>query len=187
MHPRRRENCLGRRQRGGSAGSSRGRHVPTMTGRYFSAPRIGRWRTWGVAASENLEFADLQFQYNGVAARRSGLVFCKHDGSQLMQRDILKYSLHPILKKHALEQGGLNIFRRFRITAMETAEVLQALQHTWCGRARTHVSEVYKEPLKQREWRLGWAERAGMGFSLPERKKPRNAQLIEFRRGWVSC
>jgi hypothetical protein len=45
-----------------------------------------------------------------------------------MQRDILKYSLHPILKKLALEQGGLSIFRRFRITAMETAEVPQALQ-----------------------------------------------------------
>jgi len=47
------------------------------------------------------------------------------------------------------------------------------------------VSEVYKKLLKQREWRLGWAERAGMGFSLPERKNPRNAQLaqlIEFRR-----
>jgi integrase len=120
-----------------------------------------------------------------VGARRSGLVFCKHDGSQLMQRDILKYSLHPILKKLALEQGGLNIFRRFRITAMETAEVPQALQHTWSGHARTHVSEVYKKLLKQREWRLGWAERAGMGFSLPERKNPRNAQLaqlIEFRR-----
>jgi integrase len=120
-----------------------------------------------------------------VGARRSGLVFCKHDGSQLMQRDILKYSLHPILKKLALEQGGLNIFRRFRITAMETAEVPQALQHTWSGHARTHVSEVYKKLLKQREWRLGWAERAGMGFSLPERKNSRNAQLaqlIEFRR-----
>ena len=77
-----------------------------------------------------------------------------------MQRDILKYSLHPILKKLALEQGGFNIFRRFRITAMETAEVPQALQHTWSGHARTHVSEVYKKLLKQREWRLGWAEKA---------------------------
>src|SRR5215472_7071637 len=120
-----------------------------------------------------------------VAARRSGLVFCKDDSSQLMQRDILKYSLHPILKKLGLEQGGLNIFRRFRITAMETAEVPQALQHTWSGHARTHVSEIYKKLLKQREWRLGWAERAGMGFSLPERKNPRNAQLaqlIKFRK-----
>ncbi len=24
------------------------------------------WRTWGVAASENLEFAGFQFQYNGA-------------------------------------------------------------------------------------------------------------------------
>jgi integrase len=120
-----------------------------------------------------------------VGGRTSGLAFCKPDGSQLMQRDILKYSLHPILKKLGLEQGGLNIFRRFRITKLETAEVPAALQHTWSGHARTHVSEVYKKLLKQREWRLGWAERAGMGFSLPERKNPRNgqlAQLIEFRK-----
>jgi hypothetical protein len=72
---------------------------------------------------------------------------------------------------------------------METAEVPQALQHTWSGHARTHVSEVYKKLLKQRERRLGWAERAGIGFSLPERKNPRNAQLaqlIEFRKaGYV--
>ena len=47
------------------------------------------------------------------------------------------------------------------------------------------MSEVYKKLLKRREWRLGWAERADMGFSLPERKDPRNAQaaqLIEFAR-----
>src|SRR5438876_9508703 len=50
-----------------------------------------------------------------VGVRRSGLVFCKHDGSQLMQRDILKYSLHPILTKLALEQGGLNIFGAFAL------------------------------------------------------------------------
>jgi len=79
-----------------------------------------------------------------VGTRFSGLVFYEKDGSQISQRDILKYSLHPILKKLELEQGGLNIFRRFRITAMETAEVPQALQHTWSGHARTHVSERYK-------------------------------------------
>jgi hypothetical protein len=57
-----------------------------------------------------------------VGTRRSGLVFCEEDGSQISQRDILKYSLHPILKNLELEQGGLNIFRRFRITAMETMD-----------------------------------------------------------------
>jgi hypothetical protein len=29
-----------------------------------------------------------------------------------------RHSLHPILKKLELEQGGLNIFRRFRITKL---------------------------------------------------------------------
>jgi hypothetical protein len=76
-----------------------------------------------------------------VGGRTGGLVFCKPDGSQLMQRDILKYSLLPILKKLGLEQGGFNIFRRFRITELETAEVPGALQHTWSGHAKSHVSE----------------------------------------------
>jgi hypothetical protein len=50
----------------------------------------------------------------------------------------------------------------------------------------------YKKLLKQREWRLRWAEKAGMGFEFPgllvEEKfaeKSRNAQLaqlIEFRK-----
>ena len=68
-----------------------------------------------------------------VSGRTSGLVFCKPDGSQLMQRDILKYSLHPILKKLELEQGGLNIFRRFRITRNVRAWVPRLW--TWQGRA----------------------------------------------------
>jgi hypothetical protein len=29
------------------------------------------------------------------------------------------------------------------------------------------VSEVYKKLLKQREWRLRWAEKTGTGFTLP--------------------
>jgi len=70
---------------------------------------------------------------NRVGSRTSGLVFCKPDGSQLMQRDILKYSAHPILKKLELEQGGLNIFRRFRITRNVRAWV----PRLWAWQGRT--------------------------------------------------
>jgi len=115
-----------------------------------------------------------------VGCQTSGLVFCKPDGRQLMQRDILKHSLHPVLKKLGLEQGGFNIFRRFRITAMETAEVPQALQHTWSGHARTHVSERYKKLLRQLEWRLEWAEKVGMGFELPAQPVGLRGLLIQF-------
>ncbi len=124
-----------------------------------------------------------------VGGRTSGLVFCKPDACQLMQRDILKHSLHPILKKLELEQGGLNIFRRFRITKLETAEVPAALQHTWSGHAKSHVSEVYKKLLKQREWRLRWAEKTGTGFTLPchqqaaaEASNGKPGKLLQFRK-----
>ena len=103
--------------------------------------------------------------------------------------DILKHSLHPILKKLGLEQGGLNIFRRFRITRLETAEVPAALQHTWSGHAKSHVSEVYKKLLKQREWRLRWAEKTGTGFTLPghqraaaEAPNGKSGKILEFRK-----
>ena len=124
-----------------------------------------------------------------VGGRTSSLAFCKPDGSQLMQRDILRHSLHPILKKLGLEQGGLNIFRRFRITKLETAEVPAALQHTWSGHAKSHVSEVYKKLLKQREWRLRWAEKTGTGFALPGHQQAaakasngKPGKLLQFRK-----
>jgi integrase len=124
-----------------------------------------------------------------VGGRTSGLVFCKPDGSQLMQRDILKHSLHAILKKLGLEQGGFNIFRRFRITELETAEVPPALQHTWSGHAKSHVSEVYKKLLKQREWRLRWAQKTGTGFTLPDHQRAametpngKSGKILEFRK-----
>jgi len=75
---------------------------------------------------------------------------------------------------------SISIFRRFRITAMETAEVPQALQHTWSGHARTHVSERYKKLLRQREWRLEWAEKVGMGFDLPVQPVGLRGLLIQF-------
>ena len=67
----------------------------------------------------------------------------------------------------AIVSAGFNIFRRFRITELETAEVPAALQHTWSGHAKSQVSEVYKKLLKQREWRLRWAKKTGTGFALP--------------------
>jgi hypothetical protein len=84
---------------------------------------------------------------------------------------------------------GLNIFRRFRITKLETAEVPAALQHTWSGHAKSHVSEVYKKLLKQREWRLRWAEKTGTGFTLPghqqaaaEASNGKPGKLLQFRK-----
>src|SRR6516162_9419800 len=87
-------------------------------------------------------------------------------GTQVLQRSVLKTSLHPILKKLEHEKGGFNIFRRFRITAVQTAECPKPLKHFWSGHAHTHVSERYTKLLQERDFRLEWAEKIGRGFEL---------------------
>jgi len=51
------------------------------------------------------------------------------------------------------------------------------------------VSEVYKKLLKQREWRLRWAEKTGTGFTLPghqqaaaEASNGKPGKLLQFRK-----
>ena len=118
-----------------------------------------------------------------VGTRRSGLVFCKENGEQLMQRDILKYGLHPTLKKLGFTKGGLNIFRRFRITRLKkTVDCPDALKHFWSGHAQTHVSERYTTLLQERDFRLEWAEKIGTGFDLPKAPISNLSNLVEFRR-----
>ena len=127
-----------------------------------------------------------------IGRRRSGLLFCTSSGRQLLQTNVLRGSLHPILKKLNHEQGGFNIFRRFRITELQTAECPKPLQHFWSGHAQTHVSERYIKLLRDRDYRLEWAEKIGIGFELPGcssgeklAKTPsvgQPGQLIQFRK-----
>lgn len=123
-----------------------------------------------------------------VGDRTSGLLFCTSTGKQLLQSNTLEDSLHPILRdiKHA--KGGFNIFRRFCITHLETSDCPAVLEHFWSGHAHTHVSERYKKLLTQRDYRLEWADRIGLGFELPDvllqdaAKLGRPETIIPFRK-----
>lgn len=117
-----------------------------------------------------------------VGTRTSGLLFCTATGRQILQTDILRDSLHPILKKLDHAKGGFNIFRRFRITELKKSDCPDALQHFWSGHAPTHVSERYTKLLQDRDYRLEWAEKIGMGFDLPGRSVAPPAPLIMFRK-----
>lgn len=116
-----------------------------------------------------------------IGLRTSGL-FCTSTGRQILQTDILRDSLHPILKKLDHVKGGFNIFRRFRITELKKSDCPDALQHFWSGHAPTHVSERYTKLLQDRDYRLGWAEKIGMGFVLPAVSVAPHAPLIVFRK-----
>jgi hypothetical protein len=102
-----------------------------------------------------------------VGARTEGLLFCTSTGAQLLQANTLQDSLHPVLEKLEHTKGGFNIFRRYRITHLQKTECPKALRHFWSGHAHSHVSERYTKLLGERDFRLEWAEKIGLGFDLP--------------------
>lgn len=102
-----------------------------------------------------------------IGARTTGLLFQTSTGAQLLQSNTLQDSLHPILAKLDHVKGGFNIFRRFRITHLEKSDCPDALKHFWSGHAQKHISERYVKLLGERQFRLDWAERIGLGFTLP--------------------
>jgi hypothetical protein len=112
-----------------------------------------------------------------MGKRTKGLVFHSSTGAQLLQSNTLSDSLHPIFDglKHA--KGGFNIFRRFRITHLQKTECPEVLRHFWSGHAPKHVSERYTKLREERDFRLEWAERVGLGFDVP----PAIGQLGQLR------
>ena len=109
----------------------------------------------------------------GMTSRGLHRIFVRHSPQNQL-------APHPEKLEH--EKGGFNIFRRYRITAMQTAECPKPLQHFWSGHAQTHVSERYTKLLKNRDFRLEWAEKIGMGFELPARSFAPRTPLIMFRK-----
>lgn len=120
--------------------------------------------------------------------RTKGLLFHSSTGAQLLQSNALSDSLHPILNYLAHEYGGFNIFRRFRLTHLETSGCPEALKHYWSGHAPRHVSERYIKLAKDRDFRLMWAEKIGLGFELPGAptsnvgRNGQLGQLVQFRK-----
>ena len=117
-----------------------------------------------------------------VGERTSGLLFHSSTGAQLLQSNTLSDSLHPVLDYLAHVRGGFNIFRRFRLTHLETSGCPDALKHFWSGHAHKHVSERYVKLAEDRDFRLMWAEKMGLGFRLPGDSAGQLGQLVQFRK-----
>jgi len=117
-----------------------------------------------------------------VGERKAGLLFRSSTGAQLLQSNTLSDSLHPILDYLAHVRGGFNIFRRFRLTFLETSGCPESLKHFWSGHAQKHVSERYVKLAEDRDFRLTWAEKIGLGFRLPGDSAGQLGQLVQFRR-----
>jgi integrase len=64
--------------------------------------------------------------------------------------------------------GGFHSFRRFRVTHLRLQSVPESLIHFWIGHEDESVTDRYTKVGTEIESRKQWAQKAGLGFNLPE-------------------
>lgn len=102
-----------------------------------------------------------------VGQRTSGLLFSTATGKPISQTNILKRSLHPILKKLQRSKAGFHSFRRYRVTHLRKNRVPEDVLRFWIGHADKTVTDGYSKVKDDVAFRLLCATRVGLGFVLP--------------------
>jgi Phage integrase family len=129
------------------------------------------------------ELANAVKRYSaGQGFKKSTYLFRTSRGEPLSQRNVLRDSLHPILKKIGKEKCGFHIFRRFRASWLRKNRVSWDLEKMWMGHAHKDLTDQYAEQLREDvKYRREWCEKIGLGFSLPtnvsQRSQPKRGTV----------
>jgi integrase len=102
-----------------------------------------------------------------VGQRKSGLLFSTATGKPISQTNILKRSLHPILKEMKCNKAGFHSFRRYRVTHLRKNRVPEDVLRFWIGHADKTVTDGYSKVKDDGAFRLLCATNVGLGFVLP--------------------
>jgi integrase len=102
-----------------------------------------------------------------VGNRDSGFLFCSKNGGPLLQSNILRLSLHPILKELKHPKSGAHAFRRFRTTWLRKQQAPEDLIRFWLGHANRSVTDGYSNLKEDVAFRKKVVEQVGVGFELP--------------------
>jgi integrase len=105
-----------------------------------------------------------------VGDRTSGLLFCSKNGLPLLQSNILRLSLHPLLKRLKQPKMGAHGFRRFRTTWLGKQHAPEDLVRYWLGHANKSVTDGYSKLKEDVTFRKKVVEHVGIGFSLLPKK-----------------
>jgi len=105
-----------------------------------------------------------------IGNRTDGFLFHSGSGGPLLQRNILRDGLNPVLTELGLKQDdkAFHSFRRFRVMHLRKSRVPWDLEKFWIGHADKDVTDKYAVQLKEDlDWRKDVAEKTGLGFVLP--------------------
>ena len=101
-----------------------------------------------------------------IGNRTSGFLLCSKNGLPLLQSNILRLSLHPLLKKLGQTKSGAHAFRRFRTTWLRKQYAPEDLIRFWLGHANKSVTDLYSKLKEDVTFRKKVAEQVGIGFEL---------------------
>jgi integrase len=104
-----------------------------------------------------------------IGERKTGLVFPSERDSLRRKSNLLRRSLHPILKQMGLEPCGFHAFRRFRAAHLRTKPVPELLVRIWLGHSVEGITDRYAlgQMKANTLHRTMKAQEAGLGFALP--------------------
>jgi integrase len=102
-----------------------------------------------------------------VGDRTSGLLFCSKSGNPLLQSNVLRLSLHPLLEKLKQPQSGAHALRRFHATWLRKQCAPEDLIRFSLGHANESVTDDYSNLKEDVAFRKTVAEQVGIGFKLP--------------------
>jgi len=102
-----------------------------------------------------------------ITNRPSGLLFANKAGRPLSQTNLLRRSLHPILKELGTEKAGFHAMRRFRTTWLRKQRAPEDLIKFWLGHSETSITDSYSKVAEDVEFRKQVAEKVGTGFDVP--------------------
>ena len=119
----------------------------------------------------------------GQNFRKSTYLFQTSRGELLSQRNVLRDSLHTILKKMGREKCGFHIFRRFRASWLRKNRVPWDLEKMWMGHAHKDLTDQYAEQLRENvKYRREWCEKIGLGFDIPTNVSQPKSSAVASRK-----
>jgi integrase len=103
-----------------------------------------------------------------IGTRTTGYVFPSERGTALRKSNLLRRSLHPILKEIGKRPCGFHAFRRFRVAHLRLQSVPEILLRVWVGHSTEGITDKYAlEGVKRNTLsRTMHAQKAGLGFNL---------------------
>ena len=95
-------------------------------------------------------------------------MFPSERGTPLGKSNLLRRSLHPILKEMGKAPCGFHAFRRFRVAHLRKQLVPEILLRVWVGHSTGGITDEYALEGVKRDtlFRTMTAQKAGLGFKL---------------------